>query len=60
MHFTRCVKNVELHRRQGVTKRVVRSTQGKCQNKHVTRDIEKIHTWHDGTDVESMADFARD
>jgi len=24
------------------------------------RDIEKIHTWHDGTVVESMADFARD
>ena len=24
------------------------------------RDIEKIHTWLDGTVVESMADFARD
>jgi len=24
------------------------------------RDIEKIHTWHDGTVVESMADSTRD
>jgi len=36
MDFSRCVKNVELHRRQGATKGVIRSTQRECQNKHVT------------------------
>ena len=47
-----------------------RSPQEERQKKHArevseqARDIEKIHTWHDGTAVctvaESMADFARD
>ena len=32
---------------QGVTKSVIRSTKRECQSKQVTRDIKKIHTWHD-------------
>jgi len=36
MHFSRCVKNLELHRRQGATKSVIKSTNWECQNKHVT------------------------
>jgi len=64
----RCSQESEDDQHEGVeTMATSKATcEKKCQKKYAkevskqARDIEKIHTWHDSTVVESMADFARD